>query len=273
MADADVHRYLKLFTFEPLETLESLMEEHQKEPSKRVAQHKLAREVLEIVHGAKVAGETEKQHRSLYRKGSATIPMTLVEDGASPPEDKTQHINNAAPLSKHHHPEDAPFYSLVLPKSLVYDQPISRVLYHAGMVTSRSEAHRRIVQGSVYLGSRPSASGTMGDQLDFSPATNWVGSETQKYIIGGNVLILRVGKWNLKIIKIIPDEQFEAEGLTAPGWKEPKEEKPMTRDLTMMKSWHRKSYVKQAPLHQRGADKGEDGRDEKWNRPLNSYVQ
>lgn len=270
MADADVHRYLKLFTFEPLDVLESLMHEHNKEPSKRVAQHKLAREVLELVHSTKVARETEQQHRTLVQKGSASIPIRLSED-AGKAADQTEHVDHRAPTPGRDTMDTTPFQSLVLPKSLVFNQPITRVLYHAGMVSSRGDGHRKVQNKGVYLGARPSASGTMGDQLDFSPALTWDGSETEKYIIGGNTLILRVGKWNVKIIKIISDEDFEAQGLTAPGWKEEIEEKPLTRDLIKMKAWNSKNYMEKAPLHQRGPDP-EMG-DENWDRPLSSYVQ
>jgi len=255
MADTDVHRYLKLFTFEPLDVLENLMQEHNKEPSKRVAQHKLAKEVLNLVHGTKVAEETEQQHRALFQRESASIPITLHED-ASNASDKTKHVDSTAPNTIRNNTEEMPFQSLILPRSLVYDQTISRVLYHAGMAASRSEAYRKVKSKGVYLGARPGATGTMGDQLEFSPALNWEGTETQKYIIGGNTLILRVGKWNVKIIKIISDEEFETQGLTAPGWKEENEEKPLTQDLIKMKSWHPKNFVKLASLHQRGPDPG-----------------
>ncbi|KAK4692532.1 hypothetical protein P7C71_g4697, partial [Lecanoromycetidae sp. Uapishka_2] len=60
----------------------------------------------------------------------------------------------------------------------------------------------------------------MGDQVDFTPAANWAASETAKYLIGDDTLILRVGKWKVKVIKIISDQEFHKQGLTAPGWTE-----------------------------------------------------
>ncbi len=246
------------------------MHEHNKEPSKRVAQHKLAREVLEIVHSTQVARETEQQHRTFVQNGSASIPIMLSEDASNLP-DQTDHIDETVPTPIMDNTDRTPFQTVVLPKSLVYNQPITRVLYHAGMVSSRSEGFRMVKSKGVHLGARPSASGTMGDQLDFSPALNWAGSETEKYIIGGNTLILRVGKWNVKIIKIISDEDFEAQGLTAPGWKEENEEKPLTADLSKMKTWHSKTYIEKAPLHQRGPDAGTE--DEDWDKPLSSLIE
>lgn len=258
MADADVHRYLKLFTFEPLEVLDELMEEHSKDPSKRVAQHKLAKEVLIIVHGNQVAKETEEQHRSLFRKTPVPYPpMPAQEDGSRAPHGNRTFNENAPVVDA----TSAPFHSINLPRSLVHHQPMERVLFFAGMVASRSEGHRMVAKGGAYVGSRPGASGTMSDQVDWSPATNWHPKDTEKYIIGGDTLLLRTGKWKVKIIKIISDEEFDERGLKAPGWEEWKErrlEEPLTDDVRRMKLWSKKNYVKTALLHQRGPDPDAD---------------
>jgi len=82
---------------------------------------------------------------------------------------------------------------------------------------------------------------------------NWNPQETEKYIIGDDLLILRVGKWKVKIVKIISDEEFEKKGLTAPGWKE-EDNQPLDNSVRFLKPWHKKSYVQKAPLHQHGAD-------------------
>ena len=210
------------------------MEEHNKAPHKRIAQHKLAQEVLKLVHGETLAKEAEQEHSKIFKKSSS-------DDGNR----STDYVNKAVPS------ENAPTHSLVLPKSLIYNQPVSRVLYHAGLAPSRSEGHRMVMKKGVYLGARPGGTGTMGDQVDFSPAANWDGKETEKYIIGDDTLILRVGKWKVKVIKIISDEEFEEKGLTAPGWEEDGPEKPLTDDLRRMKPWHQKTYVKKAPIHQK----------------------
>ena len=217
MADADVHRYLKLFTFEPLENLEAIMAEHLQEPSKRVAQHKLAREVLLIVHGQSIANETEQRHRSLFEKSPSHVTESPSNIDKREALELGRRLKNSAPNLN---AANAPSHNLTLPTSLVLDQPISRVLYHAGLVASRSEGHRIIAQKGAYLGSRPDASVTRGQQIDWTPAANWDASETVKHIIGGDTFIVRVGKWKIKVIKIISDESFEQQGFTAPGWKD-----------------------------------------------------
>lgn len=240
MADADVHRYLKLFTFETLENLDKLMEEHSKEPSKRVAQHKLAHEVLGFVHGKKVALEAEQEHRSMFKKPSiqVTKPQGTEGNGKQRPEDINVRTNkNATAITA----ENAPSLGLTLPESLVLNQPITKVLYHAGLVASRSEGHRLCVKGGAYIGSRPDSVGAMSDQVDFTPAANWQGEWTQRYIIGGDTLIIRIGKWKVKIIKIISDADFDAQGLTAPGWEEYKQgvkDQPLEADVQAMRPWY-----------------------------------
>lgn len=45
------HRYLKLFTFLPLEEIDHIMEMHAREPEKWGPQKRLAAEVTKLVHG------------------------------------------------------------------------------------------------------------------------------------------------------------------------------------------------------------------------------
>ena len=249
-ADSDVHRYLKLFTFEPLEVLETIMEEQNKAPSKRIAQHKLAYEVLRLVHGETLANEAKQEHSRIFSKSFATNPQTDDDGNQS-----VDYLNKAASFSQK---DNAPTHSLILPKSLVYNQPMHRVLYHAGLVVSRSEGHRMVSKGGAYLGARPGGTGTMGEQVDYSPAAHWDGKETEKYIIGDNTLIIRVGKWKVKVIKIISDEEFEEKGLSAPGWKEDKPMEPISDDLKRMKTWYQKKYVEKATIHQKRPQRGSD---------------
>lgn len=218
------------------------MEEHNKAPHKRIAQHKLAKEVLKLVHGEKLADEAEQDHSKIFNKALSPKPQNNYHQTQLP-----DHINRAVESNSQN---TAPTYSLVLPKSLIYNQPIDRVLYHAGLVASRSEGHRMVSNRGAYLGARPGGSGTMGEQVDFSAAAHWDRKETEKYVIGGDTLIIRAGKWKVKVIKIISDEEFAKQGLSAPGWKEDKIEKPLTDDLKRMKPWNSKRYVEKAPIHQ-----------------------
>lgn len=64
-ADADVEKYLKLFTFLPLDRIREIMTAHSSDAGKRQAQHTLACEVLELVHGPEEAKKTQIEHHRL----------------------------------------------------------------------------------------------------------------------------------------------------------------------------------------------------------------
>ena len=197
-----------------------MMSKHNEDASKRIAQHNLAHEVLCLIHSEKDAKEAAAQHAQLFKR-KPTIqqlsPSNSVADtpDSSKPAVISNSLNRHAPITTVY---DAPSLNVTLPASLVVDQPVARVLYSAGLVASRSEGHRLCSQEGAYVGSRPSNQGTMGDELEFTPCKNWQRGDTTSHIIDGKVLILRVGKWRMKIVRIVSDEEFEAKGLTAPGW-------------------------------------------------------
>lgn len=80
------------------------------------------------------------------------------------------------------------------------------------------------------VGSRPGDSGPMSDDLTFTPLRPWFAEKTEQYIIGGNLLMLKIGKWKLKLVEIISDEEFRERGLTCPGWDELNEHKDEPKD-------------------------------------------
>ena len=245
----------------PIRDINSLMAEHEQQPSRRIAQSKLAREVLEIIHGPAIAKDAEAQHALLFRPRAVSMPSDIEGSEESSSEADAIISKNGRPadissaLNKyatHTTAANAPSHNVILPRSLVIRQPIARVLWSAGLVASKSEGHRLAAKKGAYIGSRPSASGTMSDHLDFSPCMNWNPADTEKYIIGDDTLILRVGKWKVKIVKIISDKEFEEKGLTAPGWKE-EDNEPLDNNLKTLKSWNKKHYEKRMPLHRESA--------------------
>lgn len=194
----------------PVSMIDAIMQEHESQPSKRIAQRKLAFDALEIIHGEPLAKEAENQHGLIFsRHPKEKDPQTLG--------DINPLLNpNAKPTTAW----NAPSPHTVLPRSLVYNQPFSRVLYAAELVSSRSEGHRLISKGGAYVGSRSEGGGSMGDTLEFTTIHNWNPDDTGKYVINNDLIILRVGKWNVRIVKIVNDEEFQESGLDAPGWKE-----------------------------------------------------
>lgn len=200
------------------------MEEHAKDESKRVAQHKLASEFVELIHGLGAAQEAEKQHRELFKKDLTLediqrlqqTPWEPANEGGSAPTDVHPRLNkHAEPQTLHANAST----SVKLPRSAVMNQSFAAILHSAGLAASRSEAHRLIVAGGAYVGGTSAEGGSsMGDTLNYQKLkdANW--ERNSKYIIDDSVLVLRSGKWKMKIVKIIPDEEFLAAGLTCPGW-------------------------------------------------------
>lgn len=197
-SDEDVEQYLKMFTFVPLPEIETIMKEHHVDPSKRVAQHRLAVEFLELVHGKTEAEATQAQHLNLFSQKKNA-------EGSKIPQ--TDLFNSSTPHT-------------ILPRSLVVGQFFHKVLWSAGLAASKSEAHRLVTKNGAAVGSRSDSSHVMDDAVSYVPIRTWGADVTEKFIIDDELLILRAGKWRVKIVKIISDEEFEARGLTAPGWKE-----------------------------------------------------
>ncbi len=231
-ADADVEKYLKLFTFISMAEIQSIMEEHRLDESKRVAQHKLAFEFVELIHGLGAAQVAQQQHKRLFDGNisidalredaslATTAPKAEGEE-ARPPGDWNNSLNKyvkPATIDK------APSVHIKMPRSLVVGQSINKVLWSAGLVSSKGEGQRLVANKGCHIGSKTGRGAvitTMSDGLAFTAATNVDAAKTEDYIIDGDLLILKIGKWKMKIIKIVSDEEYEDSGLTCPGWKEP----------------------------------------------------
>ncbi|KAI5262659.1 tyrosyl-tRNA synthetase [Aureobasidium subglaciale] len=198
-ADADVERYLKLFTFLPLDQISRVMAEHQADPSQRKAQHLLAREVVDLVHGPEEAENTQKRHTFSRRPNLQTLQAEA--------ENSKEDLNR-----------------LYLPHSLVHSKAPARILYHAGLAKSNSDGIRMVNSGGVYIGSQSEEKEPTSDgELKFRPLKGVTASTVTEMIAKSNVLVLRAGKWNVKLIEIISDDEYEQKGLSAPGWEEFKE--------------------------------------------------
>ncbi|RAL62191.1 hypothetical protein DID88_002675 [Monilinia fructigena] len=226
-SDQDVERYLKLFTFMPIEQITTLMEEHMKEPSKRQAQHALARDFLELVHGEPAAKAAEIQHRLLFGKPIDKNDVQLQNDLKRIEEQAASKLigTNAS---------NRPKADLKLPHSFVYTRSIARIIVAAGLCATASEANRMCGSSGIYIGgSRPLGYVGKDDALTFTPIKRWQNKDTQHYLIDGEMLVLRRGKANIRIIKVIPDEEYIAEGLSFPGdeeWITQKTPKKLTEE-------------------------------------------
>ncbi|KAI1109146.1 tRNA synthetase class I [Nemania sp. NC0429] len=213
--DAEVEKLLKLFTFIPLEQIDQIMAQHNLDPPKRHAHHALALEVLALVHGRSEAVATQERHRQMFANPGTPPPDTPLSRGelASYPAKGTP---AEIALATQFRPD------IELPESLILGQSIARILFGAGLAESGSDAHRLIAHQGAYVGGSPgrSAQDNMGmveGDLSFTPVKNWFPGDTKNFLIDGKLLILRRGKFFVRIVKMISDKEWEASGQSYPG--------------------------------------------------------
>jgi tyrosyl-tRNA synthetase len=193
--DADVERLLKFFTFLPITIIHEIMTEHVKTPEKRIAQHRLAREFVELVHGPEEADGAELQHRSMFSRSQPKIGDILTGE------------------------PDA-----MLPLSMVLGKPFPAILWNAGLVGSKSEGSRLVKKKGAYV-LLPSLSEAAEQELSFSQIEATSDLVQEHHILdvaesARRTVILRSGKRKVCVVEIVSDEEFEKSGLDAPGWNE-----------------------------------------------------
>src|SRR5271155_1131912 len=142
----------------PLADVAETMELHRKDESKRVAQHRLAKEFVELVHGLEAAEQAEQEHRNMFKKDLSISELRKSAEEVSAttnvygrPMDINPSLNKHAPPPRL---EENLSNRLKLPVSLVDGQPLSKILWSAGLVASRSEGQRIINNRGVQLGGR-----------------------------------------------------------------------------------------------------------------------
>jgi tyrosyl-tRNA synthetase len=122
-ADNDVVRFLKYFTFLPLERILELAEATRRSPERREAQRVLAHAVTELVHGETAMRDAERVSEALFRRQ----PGGVLPEGLGAPSAVLSSEATTWPLWK----------------------LLSKVVEQAGATMSTSEARRLIQQGGV----------------------------------------------------------------------------------------------------------------------------
>jgi tyrosyl-tRNA synthetase len=231
------------------------MAHHAHNESKRVAQHLLAKEIVELAHGAADAKNAEVAHKEAFSHGTnifslGVLRRTLAEiiakeprpgdevEGTSEKEQQLFNYKQAYAASSTAQSTTGTYTELpkmdgsnviTLPLTLLQVGSFPRVLYAAGLADSRSEARRLIAKRGAYVvlpnsGSVENPHGLRWEQIPDSINT----TDPNQYLIDWEALVLRSGKSKIQICRIVTDEQFEAEGLTCPGWEELKENRAAT---------------------------------------------
>lgn len=223
------------------------MAKHKHDPSARVPHHALAYEFVSLVHSETAAKDAESQHKNIFSKNPLTLQKTVETASSSNPLLSNQNANTrlagtytSAQLNPFAAQTNAQSTTgtqqVILPKSLIYNQPIARVLHAAGLVTSRSEGHRLAEGKGAYIGRRSSDNAEMSDDVSWVPAKPRDPLQTWTYVIRDSdpnvktesgeegLLILRVGKWKVRIVRVVSDDKYEEMDIKDPpqGWLEMK---------------------------------------------------
>lgn len=211
--DEDVERYLKFFTFLPLHDIKTAVAEHMEDPKQRKGQHLLARHFVQIIHGETVAKQTEAEHRLMFSRPSNSSPASTdarpVSDSTEPKNPPPVTLNNVG---------RSPTIKVQLPRSLIDTKSIPQIIHAAGLASSRAEAHRLIIGGGFYIGGQPDRKNKVPM---YDTAVSWVRiniwrvEETAQYVVN-NILALRKGKSNIRIIELVSDEEWVSSGKTYP---------------------------------------------------------
>ena len=120
--DADVIRYLKVFSMKSLEEIKALEEEMKAKPESRIPQRALAEEITLLVHGEEALRKAQEATEALYAK------------------------KTAADVAK---AENVPSASAVLSECV--GKPVFAVASQAGMFKSNGEARRMAQQGGLSI--------------------------------------------------------------------------------------------------------------------------
>ena len=162
-ADADVIRYLKVFSLRPLDEIAELEAQMKANPEARIPQKALAEEITRLVHGEEglktALGATQTLFGGSVEGKSADELETIFKD----------------------------VKSAELAKSDCTGKPVFMVAADAGMFNSRGDARRMVQQGGLSLNGAKIDANRAFEEADF---------------VDGRMAVLRSGKKNHFLLKV-----------------------------------------------------------------------
>lgn len=162
--DADVIRFLKVFTFLPLAEIGELEQETIKAPEKRLGQKKLAEEMTRTVHGVEGLSTAQRASEVLF---GGSMDGLRADDLSS--------VFANVPSSE-------------LPADKVVEAGVIDVATACGLCKSKSDARRLVTDGGLYVNNvrvADVAAKVRGDML-----------------VDGRVMVLRAGKKNYCLVRV-----------------------------------------------------------------------
>ena len=162
--DADVERFLKIFTFRSREEIAELAAAVAERPQAREGQRVLAQDVTTLVHGAEATERVERASRALFGRGD---------------------LHELDPETLTHAVAELPRGEGVAGESNVVD-----LLVSTGLAAGRSAARRTIADGGAYL-----------NNVKVTDEDHVVTSED---LLAGRWVLLRRGRRNLAVAEVAP---------------------------------------------------------------------
>jgi tyrosyl-tRNA synthetase len=162
--DADVIRFLKVFTFVSLDEIAALEDATKAEPGKRVAQRRLAEELTRTVHGATGLAVAQRASEVLF--GGSMEGLNA---------DELLGIFANVPSAQ-------------LSKAEVVGSPAMDVAVRAGLCKSKGEARRLIESGGLNINNRR--------------VENIQTTVSEPDAIDGRIIVLRSGKRTFLLVKL-----------------------------------------------------------------------
>lgn len=163
--DRQVEQFLLQFTLLPVDDVAEVMSAHQDEPSKRIAQRRLADEATALVHGSAEASRAAAASAVLFG-----APLDGIDE------------ETFATLAREVPTADLPRAGFA---DGGYD--LVELLADAGLAASRGDARRTLAQGGVYVNNVRAATGTA------------VGPEALRF---GRYVLLRKGKRDYALVVV-----------------------------------------------------------------------
>ena len=163
--DADVERFLKLFTFLELDEIKRITAEHNAEPHRRVAQKALAEQTTRIVHGADGLAKAIRASEALFGGGLTEFTADELKD-----------IFADVPSSR------------IDAKRIDEGLTVVELLAEAELVPSKGQARRKIAQGGAYVNN---------ERISDTDAI-----VTAEQVLGGSIIVLRLGKTQYHLVQL-----------------------------------------------------------------------
>jgi tyrosyl-tRNA synthetase len=162
--DADVVRYLRIFTFLSHERIAALERLTREEPHRREAQRVLAREVTAMVHGAEAMRRAEDAGKALFSGDVGGFDLQTIDE-----------VFVGVPSAE------------VLRDQLAGDgMPMADALVLAGLARSKREAREFLTAGAVQVNGQPAAADA---------------TLTEAGLMHGQVALLRRGKKQWAVLR------------------------------------------------------------------------